>query len=149
MIRGQAAGVHRSSTSSGSTRQPAAATSSTRFLWIFTTLGLVIVIVVIGFLIGIVRALESIDNGLYTASNSVAGATGNVQSLPDYIRSINSALGGIDTSLRPIPGQVADITRSLQSIGGSAQGIDPSLKDTSRSLIDTSGSRPHLGSIGR
>jgi hypothetical protein len=91
-------------------------------------------------LIGIVRALESIDNGLYTASSSVTGAEANVRSLPDYIQAINSALASVDTALKPIPGQVADVNGSLQSIRGSAQNIDGSLKDTSQSLISTSGS---------
>lgn len=140
--RQRRASADRVSTLPGTIPQPAAATSFARFLWIFATLGIVVVIVVIGFLIGIVRALESIDDGLYTASNSVTGATGNVQSLPDQIRVINSALGGIDASLKPIPGQVADIARSLQSIGGSAQGTDTSLKDTSTTLGCVSGGHP-------
>jgi hypothetical protein len=82
MISGQV--PHRrsgASTSPVTTVQPAATTSFARFLWIFTTLGLVVVIVVIGFLIGIVRALDSIDGGLSTASGSVAGAAGNLQFL--------------------------------------------------------------------
>ena len=124
-----------------SSTAPAPASSSfARFLWIFTTLGLIVVIVVIGFLIGIVRALESIDNGLFTASSSVTGATGNVEPLPNYIHTINAALTDIDTSLKPIRGQVADATASLVSIRGTAQSIDASLKDTSASLVNTSGS---------
>ncbi len=119
---------------------PATASSFARFLWIFTTLGLIVVIVVIGFLIGIVRALESIDNGLFTASSSVTGATGNVQPLPNYIQTINAALTDIDTALKPIKGQVADATASLVSIRGTALSIDASLKDTSASLVNTSGS---------
>jgi hypothetical protein len=103
-------------------------------------LGIIVVVVVIGFLIGIVRALESIDNGLFTASSSVTGATGNVEPLPNYIHTINAALTDIDTSLKPIRGQVADATASLVSIRGTAQSIDASLKDTSASLINTSGS---------
>jgi hypothetical protein len=118
----------------------AAGSSFARFLWIFTILGLIIVVAVIGFLIGIVRALESIDNGLFTASSSVTGATGNVQPLPNYIHTINAALTDIDTSLKPIRGQVADATASLVSIRGTAQSIDASLKDTSASLVNTSGS---------
>jgi uncharacterized protein YoxC len=128
---------------SGSSRSAAMTATSTpfaQFLWIFTTLGLIVVVVVIGFLIGIVRALESIDDGLSTASNSVTGVTGNVEALPDYIRGINSALSDIDAALKPIPGQVADITDSLQSIRDSAGGADTLLKNTSQSLIDTSGS---------
>jgi methyl-accepting chemotaxis protein len=124
-----------------STAPPSAGSSSfARFLWIFTTIGLVVVIVVIGFLIGIVRALESIDNGLFTASSSVTGATGNVQPLPNYIQTINAALTDIDTALKPIRGQVADATASLVSIKGTAQSIDASLKDTSGSLVNTSNS---------
>ena len=124
-----------------STAPPSGASSSfARFLWIFTVLGIIVVVVVIGFLIGIVRALESIDNGLFTASSSVTGATGNVEPLPNYIHTINAALTDIDTSLKPIRGQVADATASLVSIRGTAQSIDASLKDTSASLINTSGS---------
>ncbi len=124
-----------------SSSAPSAVGSSfARFMWIFTTLGIVVVVVVIGFLIGIVRALESIDNGLFTASSSVTGATGNVQPLPNYIQTINAALTDIDTSLKPIRSQVADATASLVSIRGSAQNIDASLKDTSASLVNTSGS---------
>ncbi len=104
------ADTRRSSTSSGTV--PAASTSFARFLWIITTLGLIVVVVVIGFLIGIVRALESIDDGLSTASSSVTGVTGNVEALPDYIRGINSALSDIDAALKPIPGQVANINNS-------------------------------------
>ncbi len=132
------AGAHRGPTSPTTAPHSAISTSFARFLWIFTTLGLIVVVVVIGFLIGIVRALESIDHGLFTASSSVTGATGDVQPLPNYIETINSALTDIDTALKPIRSQVADTSASLQSIRGSAQSIDASLQDTSRSLINTS-----------
>lgn len=134
------AGAHRVPTAPTNGPHSVNATSFARFLWIFTTLGLIVVVVVIGFLIGIVRALESIDHGLFTASSSVTGATGNVQPLPNYIGTINSALTDIDTALKPIHGQVADASASLQSIRGSAHSIDTSLQDTSQSLINTSGS---------
>jgi uncharacterized protein YoxC len=133
------AGGYRVPPSSASATESVITTSFARFLWIFATLGLIVVVVVIGFLIGIVRALESIDNGLYTASSSVTGVTAQVRPLPDYIQRINSALTDVDTALKPIPGQVADVNASLQSIRGSARGIDTSLKDTSQSLINTSG----------
>ncbi len=64
-------GTHRVATASATAMGSVAATSFARFLWIFTMLGLIVVVVVIGFLIGIVRALESIDHGLFTASSSV------------------------------------------------------------------------------
>ena len=128
------AGIHRDYANSDTS------SSFARFLWIFTTFGVIVVVVVIGFLIGIVRALESIDNGLFTSSNLAASATGNVQPLPNYIHDINSALADIDTALTPIRGQVADATASLLSIRGTARSIDASLTDTSQSLINTSGS---------
>ncbi|MCA1820598.1 MAG: hypothetical protein LC644_02170 [Pseudonocardia sp.] len=96
---------------------------------------MVVIVVVIGFLIGIVRALESIDNGLFTSSNLAASATGNVQPLPNYIHTINSALADIDTALKPIRGQVADATASLVdtsnvllNVLGIAQTIDGTLE---------------------
>jgi hypothetical protein len=134
--------ISRSSTTSG----PPGSSSFVRWMWIWVTLGIIVVVVVIGFLIGIVRALESIDVGLFRASNSVAGATGDVTPLPNYIQTINAELTDIDTALVPIRGQVADATASLQSIKGSLQTVDASLKDTNAaltningSLIDTSG----------
>jgi methyl-accepting chemotaxis protein len=131
-------GAHRGSAMSANSAP--AASSFSRFLWIFTIFGIIVIAVVIGFLIGIVRALESIDNGLFTSSTLVTGATGNVTPLPDYIHTINSALTDIDTALKPIRGQVADATASLVSIRGTAHGIDTSLIDTSQSLTSTSGS---------
>ena len=136
-IRFWRTGVHRGS---GNAIPSGASSSFARFLWIFTIFGIIVVAVVIGFLIGIVRALESIDNGLFTSSNLAASATGNVQPLPNYIQTINSALSDIDTALKPIRGQVADATASLLSIRTSARSIDASLTDTSQSLINTSGS---------
>jgi hypothetical protein len=109
-------------------------------MWIWVTFGIIVVVVVIGFLIGIVRALESIDNGLFTASAGVAGAGSDVDPLPTHIKNINGALGDIDVSLKPIPGQANDIIGGLSSIRTSLQNIDASLKDTSGSLINTSGS---------
>ncbi len=57
------------------------------FTWI-TILGLVVV-VVIGFLIGIVNALESIDGNLGQASNSVVSIGGHAKPLSGYIQDIN------------------------------------------------------------
>jgi hypothetical protein len=143
-------GVHRAPKPSPTAAPRATATSFAQWMWIFATLGLLIAIVVIGFLIGIVRALEAIDKGLFSATSSLGGANESLATLPNQIGSINAALTSIDTALKPIRGQVADANASLGSIRDSAWTINTSLKGTStslaklsRSLADTSGVLPH------
>jgi methyl-accepting chemotaxis protein len=114
--------------------------SFVRWMWIWVVFGLVVVVVVIGFLIGIVRALESIDDNLFETQAGVVGAGGDVDPLPNHIQTINTSLSDIDVSLKPIPGQAGEIIAGLDSIRTSLQNIDASLKDTSASLVDTSGS---------
>src|SRR5215213_7468518 len=65
-------------------------------MWIWITLGILIVIVVIGFLLGIASALESIERGLAEADHAVTGAKGDVVPLPTHIERINAALGRAD-----------------------------------------------------
>jgi phage-related tail protein len=115
-------------------------------MWIFTTLGLIVIIVVIGFLVGIVRALDAIDKELFSSTSSLGSANDDLAPLAHQIGSINAALTSIDTALKPLRGQVADASASLASIRDSAHSINISLKDTSasltnisRSLADTSG----------
>ena len=67
-------GAHRGAGMSANSGSSGASSTFARFLWIFTTIGIVVIVVVIGFLIGIVRALESIDNGLFTSSNQIGRA---------------------------------------------------------------------------
>jgi len=109
-------------------------------MWIWVVFGIVVVVVVVGFLIGIVRALEQIDDNLFTANAGVVGAGGDTEPLPGHIKNINTSLSDIDVSLKPIPGQADVIIGGLTSIRTSLQNIDASLKDTSASLVDTSGS---------
>jgi methyl-accepting chemotaxis protein len=108
------------------------------FLWI-TTLVLV-VIVVIGFLIGIVSNLKNINRGLHSATASVTAIKGNANPLPGYIGVINKNLTSINAALLPIPTQGRDILASLNSIHGSLGQVQGSLVDTSDSLVNTSGS---------
>jgi len=109
-------------------------------LWTWITLGILVVVVVIAFLIGIVRALNSIDAGLFEAASAVQGIGGDAAPLPGSIQVINSTLGEIDTALQPIQGQAGEIGSGLEQITNSLQQIDASLKDTDVSLVDTSGS---------
>ena len=114
--------------------------SDVRWTWIFATVGLLVVLVVIGFLIGIVNALESIDDGLKEADASVTGAGGETKTLPDHVQNINGNLKAIDTSLKPITGQAGAILASLTSIDGSLDSANNSLGRTNSSLKSTSSS---------
>jgi len=114
--------------------------SDTRWTWIFATVGLLVVLVVIGFLLGITSALSSIDDGLKEADNAVTGIEGDAKPLPDHIEDINANLTKIDRSLKPISGQATAILGSLVSIDGSLTRVNSSLGSTSSSLVDTSGS---------
>lgn len=118
-----------------------------RWMWTWIALGILVVVTVIGFLIGIVRALESIDAGLFEASSAVQGAGSDVAPLPDYVATINSNLAEIDTALKPIRGQAGDIGAGLGSITSSLQEIDASLQDTTASLVDTSGSLSNTSGV--
>jgi len=117
-----------------------AAPTFVRWLWIWITVGALVVVVVIGFLIGITGALSSIDDNLFEADRAVGGAGADVKPLPDHIKDINQNLTHIDAALKPIPDQAVQIRGSLVSIQGSLQSVDSSLVDTSNSLKDTSAS---------
>ncbi|MGI8594004.1 MAG: hypothetical protein ACR2ML_06500 [Solirubrobacteraceae bacterium] len=117
-----------------------AAPTFVRWLWIWITVGALVVVVVVGFLIGIVSSLESIDDGLFEADEAVTGARADTDPLPTFIQDINKNLTSIDKSLKPIKGQAGQILFSLRSIQGSLTDVDSSLVNTSGSLRDTSGS---------
>ena len=111
-----------------------------RWLWIWITIGALVVVVVVGFLLGIVGSLEDINDGLFEADHAVTGAGSDTRPLPDHIKNINGNLTQIDTSLKPISGQADEILSALRSIRGSLVSVDSSLKNTSGSLVNTSGS---------
>ncbi|MDQ4130218.1 MAG: hypothetical protein M3133_04390 [Actinomycetota bacterium] len=118
---------------------PEAEARTVRWVFIWVTILTAVVLVVIGFLLGIVRALESIDEGLFTTTGSVSGAGVDVKPLPAYIGDINKTLDRIDTALEPIPGQANSIIGELGSIRGNLASVDASLVETSGSLVNTSG----------
>jgi hypothetical protein len=111
-----------------------------RWLWIWITVGALVVVVVIGFLIGIVSNLKSIDSGLREANASVTGIGAEANPLPGYIQEINSNLTSIDIALKPITHQADQIYGALSSIHGGLGHVQSSLVNTSSSLVDTSGS---------
>ena len=113
---------------------------NSRWLWIYVTLAILVLLVVIGFLIGISNALVSIDNALATADEAVTGVGGDVQPLPQQVGTVNETLGAIDQSLLPVPGQAEQIVAALSSINSSLTAVDSSLVNTLGSLGNTSGS---------
>lgn len=111
--------------------------SLTGWMWTWITIGALVVVVVVGYLLGIISALNDIDDNLFTVTSDVQGAEGDVQPLPGHIADANDDLTQIDQALAPIPGQADQIISSLSSIEGTLTTVDSSLKDTSGSLVNT------------
>ena len=111
-----------------------------RWTWIFGTILILVVVVVIGFLSGITSALNSIDKALGHDRRHPDGCRRRRRPLPGYIQKINGNLTAIDKALKPIPGQGGSILNSLTSINGSTGRVDAALKNTSSSLLSTSSS---------
>jgi len=111
-----------------------------RWTWIFGTILILVVVVVIGFLSGITSALNSIDKALGTTDTTLADVGGDADPLPGFIQDINGNLTAIDKSLKPIPGQGVAILNSLTSVNGSTGRVNAALKNTSSSLLSTSSS---------
>lgn len=111
-----------------------------RWMWTWITVGILVVLVVIGFLVAISNALRSIDAGLAEAATAVKSIEGDASPLPSYIARINENLTAIDNQLESIPSQAASIEDGLNAIANSLVAIDGSLQDTSASLNDTEAS---------
>ena len=111
-----------------------------RWTWIFGTILILVVVVVIGFLSGITSALNSIDKALGTTDATLTDVGGDADPLPGYIQKINANLTDIDEALKPIPGQGVAILNSLTSINGSTGRVNAALETTSSSLLSTSSS---------
>jgi methyl-accepting chemotaxis protein len=118
---------------------PAAPSSDTlvRWLWIWITLGILVAVVVIGFLIGIVRALNVINGGLFEAASSVTAIGHDADPLPGSLQSINTNLSGIDGSLKPLSGQATDLGVGVSKIRDALKLVDGSLKNASGALAST------------
>lgn len=111
-----------------------------RWTWIFGTILILVVVVVIGFLSGITSALNSINAALGTTDSTLTQVGSDADPLPSYVKTINGNLVAIDKALKPIPGQGVSILNSLTHIDGSANRIEAALGNTSSSLLSTSSS---------
>ena len=109
------------------------------WLGVWIAAGLVVLLTLVLFLLGIVGDLESIDGSLAEASRAVGGAGGHVKPLPSYIADVNTTLQSIDGALKPVPGATHDISGSLVSMHDNLSKVDGSLKTTSGSLTTTAG----------
>ncbi len=111
-----------------------------RWTWIFGTILILVVVVVIGFLSGITSALNSIDKALGTTDSVLTDVGGEADPLPSYVQKINANLTSIDKALKPIPNQAGAILASLTSINASTGRVNAALGSTSSSLLNTSSS---------
>lgn len=114
--------------------------NTTRWMWTWITIGILVVLVVIGFLIAISSALSSINGNLAEADDAVTGAGGNVEPLPGQVEQVNGSLSSIDQELTAVPGQADEIIAGLTSVRDHLRSVDASLVNTSGTLQGTSGS---------
>ncbi len=119
--------------------------SDTRWTWIFATILILVVVVVIGFLSGITSALSSIDKALGTTDSTLVNVNKDADPLPEYVKTINGNLSAIDKALKPVPGQGVAILSSLTSINRSTGRVNAALGTTNSSLLDTSSSLVDTG----
>src|SRR5919199_1502459 len=102
-----------------------------RWTSVFTTIGILVVVVVIGFLLGIISALEAIDRSLAVTTNNVTSINSDVDPLPAHVDTINKTLDSIDVALKPIPAQADSI------IGGTLLSIDQTARFASTNITKT------------
>lgn len=109
--------------------------TAARWLKAWVTIGTIVVLVVIGYLLAIINSLESIHDNLAVTDTDVVNITEDVDPLPSHIEVINNTLTAIDKVLIDIPGQARSIIGSLTTIDGTLKSIDPTLKSINGGLV--------------
>lgn len=114
--------------------------TAARWLKAWVTIGTVVILVVIGYLLAIVNALQNIHENLDVTDVNVSDiANVDVAPLPGHIDRINTTLDNIDQVLVAIPGQATSIINSLTSIDGTLAEIDPTLISINNGLTTALG----------
>lgn len=113
--------------------------TAARWLKAWVTIGTIVVLVVIGYLLAIVNSLESIRTNLTDTDGDVAAITDDVTPLPDHVENINGSLASINKVLLEIPEPALSIINSLNRIDGQLREIDPTLKSINSGLVTALG----------
>lgn len=120
----------------------------TQWMYIWVTVGAVVAIVVIIFLIFINTTLRNINGDLVVTTSNLVGDNaieGDVIDLPTQIEKVSGTLVTIEGSVKPIPSQVNTVIGILQSIDGNLGKVDPTLKSITSNVGGIVG---NLNSIG-
>lgn len=109
-----------------------------RWLWTWIAVALIFAVVLLGFLVGIIRSLGSVDGHLRDASAAVTTTHGNVATLPDVLEELKLTLDRIALGQARIPKAADETVTTLSSIQDLLAKLDGSLDRTQASLGPTS-----------
>ncbi|HWC25399.1 MAG TPA: hypothetical protein VG474_02345 [Solirubrobacteraceae bacterium] len=108
-----------------------------RWMYAWITIGVVVVLVVIGFLFAIANNVEAIDDNLEEAAEAVRGVESDVEPLPARIEEVNATLGRVEAELDPLPELANRVVVNLSSIDGSLRSVEATLNATESTLNRT------------
>jgi hypothetical protein len=120
-----------------------------RWLTAWASLGMIVVLVVIAYLIFISNALANINDNLAVASKSVSDVGGNTKTLPGQIGTINANLTKINDSLFGIVPQTVTVRNNLTAIESNLVPTNNSLSSTAPHLVNVASNlTATVGSLG-